>query len=217
MAYTTQTLCDKEETVHRSISICFSTFNFERRSSVVSLKPYRIAHSSHTINRRRRKHSSHPTTILRMRNFASVKQLYYAISFYELIIHSHVNALFFVLSRIFCTFAWEISGERETELNDDFHILSLCVYVVAAMISYNVVVGDTLSKVLIRFLPAWDISMGTVRFIVVFVVNICVVIPLCLYKNVSRLARASFISLACVVFILFAVTLKLFSGDYDVV
>lgn len=87
----------------------------------------------------------------------------------------------------------------------------------AAMISYNVVVGDTLSKVLIRFLPAWDISMDTVRFIVVFVVTICVVIPLCLYKNVSRLARASFISLACVVFILFAVVLKFISGDYDIV
>lgn len=88
---------------------------------------------------------------------------------------------------------------------------------VTAMISYNVVVGDTLSKVLIRFLPAWDFSMGTVRFIVVFVVTVCVVIPLCLYKNVSRLARASFISLACVIFILFAVILKFISGDYDIV
>lgn len=86
-----------------------------------------------------------------------------------------------------------------------------------AMISYNVVVGDTLSKVLIRFLPEWDLSMSTVRFTVVLVVNICVVIPLCLYRNVSRLAKASFISLACVVFILFAVILKLISGDYNVV
>lgn len=85
------------------------------------------------------------------------------------------------------------------------------------MISYNVVVGDTLSKVLIRFLPEWDLSMSTVRFTVVLVVNMCVVIPLCLYRNVSRLAKASFISLACVVFILFAVILKLISGDYDVV
>lgn len=102
------------------------------------------------------------------------------------------------------------------------YLLSLCFFFsllnfVAAMISYNVVVGDTLSKVLLRFLPNWDFSMGTVRFLVVFVVTVCVVIPLCLYKNVSRLARASFISLACVVFILFAVILKFISGDYDVV
>lgn len=87
----------------------------------------------------------------------------------------------------------------------------------AAMISYNVVVGDTLSKVLIRFVPSWNTSMAEVRFCVVFVVTVCVVIPLCLYKNVSRLARVSFISLVCVVFILFAIILKLISGDYDFV
>lgn len=86
-----------------------------------------------------------------------------------------------------------------------------------AMISYNVVVGDTLSKVLIRFFPMWGTSMGSVRFGIVFVVTIGIVIPLCLYKNVSRLARASFISLACVAFILFAVIVKFLSGDYDVV
>lgn len=97
-----------------------------------------------------------------------------------------------------------------------FHFI-LFLFLLLAMISYNVVVGDTLSKVLIRFLPEWDLSMSTVRFTVVLVVNICVVIPLCLYRNVSRLAKASFISLACVVFILFAVILKLISGDYDVV
>jgi len=84
------------------------------------------------------------------------------------------------------------------------------------MISYNVVVGDTLSKVLVRFFPSWGDSMGAVRLGVVFFVTVGVVVPLCLYKNVSRLARASFVSLACVVFILFAVILKLFSGDYKV-
>lgn len=85
------------------------------------------------------------------------------------------------------------------------------------MISYNVVVGDTLSKVLVRFIPSWGTSMGSVRFGVVFVVTLCITIPFCLYKDVSRLARASFISLACVVFILFAVVYKLMSGDYDIV
>lgn len=94
---------------------------------------------------------------------------------------------------------------------------SLYLSFFAAMISYNVVVGDTMSKVLIRFVPSWDTSMGAVRFGVVLMVTVCVVIPLCLYKNVSRLARASFISLACVVFILFAVLVKLISGDYRVV
>lgn len=97
-----------------------------------------------------------------------------------------------------------------------YYLLSLLqfMYPFLAMISYNVVVGDTLSKVLVRFFPSWGSSMGAVRLGVVFFVTVGVVVPLCLYKNVSRLARASFISLACVVFILFAVIIKLLSGDY---
>ncbi|XP_017839314.1 putative sodium-coupled neutral amino acid transporter 11 isoform X4 [Drosophila busckii] len=99
-----------------------------------------------------------------------------------------------------------------------YYLLSLLqfMYPFLAMISYNVVVGDTLSKVLVRLIPSWGDSMGAVRLGVVFFVTVGVVVPLCLYKNVSRLARASFISLACVVFILFAVILKLMSGDYKV-
>ncbi|KAH8258093.1 hypothetical protein KR038_005687, partial [Drosophila bunnanda] len=99
-----------------------------------------------------------------------------------------------------------------------YYLLSLLqfMYPFLAMISYNVVVGDTLSKVLVRFFPSWGGSMGAVRLGVVFFVNVGVVMPLCLYKNVSRLARASFVSLACVVFILFAVIIKLMSGDYKV-
>ncbi|XP_058465697.1 putative sodium-coupled neutral amino acid transporter 11 [Malaya genurostris] len=100
-----------------------------------------------------------------------------------------------------------------------YYLLSLLqfMYPFLAMISYNVVVGDTLSKVLVRLVPSWGNSMGAVRFGVVLVVTVFVIIPLCLYKNVSRLAKASFLSLACVVIILIAVVYKLLSGDYYVV
>uniref|UniRef100_A0A1B0CDE8 Putative sodium-coupled neutral amino acid transporter 11 n=1 Tax=Lutzomyia longipalpis TaxID=7200 RepID=A0A1B0CDE8_LUTLO len=100
-----------------------------------------------------------------------------------------------------------------------YYLLSILqfTYPFLAMISYNVVVGDTLSKVLVRFMPTWGASMGAVRAAVVFVVTIGIIAPLCLYKNVSRLARASFLSLVCVVFILFAVVCKLISGEYNVV
>lgn len=47
-----------------------------------------------------------------------------------------------------------------------------------AMISYNVVVGDTLSKVLVQFAPSLGASMGTVRFFVVFLVTL-VCMPRC--------------------------------------
>ncbi|XP_055530400.1 putative sodium-coupled neutral amino acid transporter 11 [Wyeomyia smithii] len=100
-----------------------------------------------------------------------------------------------------------------------YYLLSLLqfMYPFLAMISYNVVVGDTLSKVLVRFVPSWGNSMGAVRFGVVLVVTVFVIIPLCLYKNVSRLAKASFLSLACVIIILIAVIYKLLAGDYSVV
>ncbi|KAI8128432.1 hypothetical protein FF38_10022 [Lucilia cuprina] len=99
-----------------------------------------------------------------------------------------------------------------------YYLLSLLqfMYPFLAMISYNVVVGDTLSKVLVRLIPSWGTSMGAVRLGVVFFVTVGIVVPLCLYKNVSRLARASFISLACVVFILLAVIINLISGDYKI-
>ena len=85
------------------------------------------------------------------------------------------------------------------------------------MISYNVVVGDTLSKVLVRFFPSLGVSMGAVRLGVVFIVTLFITVPLCLYKNVSRLAKASFVSLACTVIILLCVIYKLISGDYSMV
>lgn len=86
------------------------------------------------------------------------------------------------------------------------------------MISYNVVVGDTLSKVMVRIVPSWGAdSMGSIRFGVVFAVTLFVITPLCLHKNISRLARASFLSLVCVVFILFAVICRMLSDTYDVV
>ncbi|CRL06852.1 CLUMA_CG019497, isoform A [Clunio marinus] len=97
-----------------------------------------------------------------------------------------------------------------------YYLLSFLqfLYPFLAMISYNVVVGDTLSKVLVRFAPSLGTSMGAVRFFIVFLVTLFVTTPLCLYKNVSRLAKISFISLVSVLLILLAVIYKLFNGDY---
>ncbi|CAO1365557.1 unnamed protein product [Diamesa serratosioi] len=91
-----------------------------------------------------------------------------------------------------------------------YYLLSILqfMYPFLAMISYNVVVGDTISKVLVRFIPSLGSSMGSVRFFVVFLVTLFITTPLCLYKDVSRLARISFISLVCIMLILLAVLYK---------
>lgn len=53
------------------------------------------------------------------------------------------------------------------------------------MISYNVVVGDTLSKVLVRFVPSLGSSMGSARFFIVFLVTlVCCAHVYGLYDNV---------------------------------
>lgn len=54
------------------------------------------------------------------------------------------------------------------------------------MISYNVVVGDTLSKVLVRFIPTLGASMGSVRFFVVFLVTLVSIFALDFYDDVRR-------------------------------
>lgn len=50
--------------------------------------------------------------------------------------------------------------------------INIVFHTYVAMISYNVVVGDTLSKVLVRFVPVLGSSMGSVRFFVVFLVTL---------------------------------------------
>jgi hypothetical protein len=52
---------------------------------------------------------------------------------------------------------------------------------ITAMISYNVVVGDTLSKVLVRFIPSLGTSMGSVRFFIVFLVTLVSV-----YRSINQ-------------------------------
>lgn len=58
------------------------------------------------------------------------------------------------------------------KLNQYNFALFFYFVVYSAMISYNVVVGDTISKVLVRFIPSLGSSMGSVRFFVVFLVTL---------------------------------------------
>lgn len=75
----------------------------------------------------------------------------------------------------------------------------------AAMVSYNVVVGDTVTKVLIRVTGLDPTNPLMSRQCVTFLATTLVVIPLCLYRNVAKLAKISFLSLVCVAFILLAI------------
>lgn len=95
-----------------------------------------------------------------------------------------------------------------------FYILTVLqfIYPFIAMVSYNVVVGDTVTKVLIRVTGIDDSSFFwflVKREMVIFLSTILITVPLCLYKNVARLAKISFLSLVCVGFILLAIFIRM--------
>lgn len=79
------------------------------------------------------------------------------------------------------------------------------------MVSYNVVVGDTVTKVLIRVFGLSRRALLARRDFVVFLATVFITIPLCLLKDMARLARASLVSLFLVVFILLTIFIRLFT------
>ncbi|XP_023239840.1 putative sodium-coupled neutral amino acid transporter 11 [Centruroides sculpturatus] len=91
-----------------------------------------------------------------------------------------------------------------------FYFLTLIqfIYPFIAMISYNIIIGDTITKVLMRI---FGVSRNTVlgnRHFVVFFVTVCVTLPLSLYRNISRLSKVSLVSLLFAVFILIFVLVR---------
>lgn len=98
-------------------------------------------------------------------------------------------------------------------------LLLICVIlcsVVSAMVSYNVVVGDTVTKVFIRLFDLKPWSLLARRDVVVLLATVFVTVPLCITKDMARLARASAVSLFFVVFILIAIIIRLFTFSHFV-
>lgn len=81
--------------------------------------------------------------------------------------------------------------------------------VVLAMVSYNVVVGDTVTKVIIRLMGLSRDSLFAKRHVIVLIATLLITIPLCLYRKIAKLAKISFISLVCIGFILFSIFLRI--------
>ncbi|KAL0117828.1 hypothetical protein PUN28_008903 [Cardiocondyla obscurior] len=92
-----------------------------------------------------------------------------------------------------------------------FYILTALqfIYPFIAMVSYNVVVGDTVTKVLIRVTGMSETNIFAHRQVVILLATLGVTIPLCLYRNIARLAKISFLSLICVGFILLAIFIRM--------
>ncbi|KAK9737941.1 Transmembrane amino acid transporter protein [Popillia japonica] len=83
------------------------------------------------------------------------------------------------------------------------------IYPFIAMVSYNVVVGDTVTKVIVRLTGIEHDSVFAKREIIVLIATFLITIPLCLYRDVAKLAKISFISLVCIGFILIAIFIRI--------
>ncbi|KAH1019127.1 hypothetical protein HUJ05_006775 [Dendroctonus ponderosae] len=69
------------------------------------------------------------------------------------------------------------------------------VYPFIAMVSYNVVVGDTVTKVIIRLTDIEPDNIFAKREIIVLIATIFITVPLSLYRDIAKLAKISFFSL----------------------
>lgn len=79
----------------------------------------------------------------------------------------------------------------------------------SAMVSYNVVVGDTITKVLYRMTGIEPGSLFARREFVVLVSTLFITVPLCLYRDIAKLAKISFVSLICVALILVSIFIRM--------
>lgn len=80
---------------------------------------------------------------------------------------------------------------------------------IPAMVSYNVVVGDTVTKVIVRLTDIGPQHLFAKREIIVLIATIFITVPLCLYRDIAKLAKISFFSLVCIGFILFSIMLRI--------
>ncbi|XP_054156756.1 putative sodium-coupled neutral amino acid transporter 11 [Oppia nitens] len=83
------------------------------------------------------------------------------------------------------------------------------LYPFIAMISYNVIIGDTITKILIRLFNVSTSSLLANRNTLVFICSIFITFPLSMYRNISKLNKVSLISLFFVFVILVFIFIRL--------
>lgn len=91
-----------------------------------------------------------------------------------------------------------------------FYILSLIqfVYPFIAMISYNIIIGDTITKVLVRVIGYSKAGILGDRNFIVALVTLFVTLPLSLLRQLAKLGKISLISLVFIIFIVIAILVR---------
>ncbi|XP_072179823.1 putative sodium-coupled neutral amino acid transporter 11 [Diadema setosum] len=94
-----------------------------------------------------------------------------------------------------------------------YYMLSVIqfVYPFIAMIGYNVIIGDTITKVFAAVIAETNVLAN--RYFVISLVTVLFMLPVSLYKNVSKLVKVSILSLALLVFIVIIVIIRAATMD----
>ena len=79
------------------------------------------------------------------------------------------------------------------------------------MVSYNVLVGDTITKVLVYYADLDASSLWSRREVIIALVTVCLTLPLSLYDGMAKFARVSFVSLMVTAFILLCIVVRFFT------
>uniref|UniRef100_A0A8D0G4G3 Putative sodium-coupled neutral amino acid transporter 11 n=1 Tax=Sphenodon punctatus TaxID=8508 RepID=A0A8D0G4G3_SPHPU len=82
------------------------------------------------------------------------------------------------------------------------------LYPFVAMISYNIIAGDTLTKVFQRILGVGPDNLLIDRHVIIVCVTVIFTLPLSLYRDISKLGKVSFISLILTIVILVIVIIR---------
>ncbi|KAK8741962.1 hypothetical protein OTU49_002038, partial [Cherax quadricarinatus] len=91
-----------------------------------------------------------------------------------------------------------------------FYVTSVLqfLYPFISLISYNIIVGDTLTKVLIRVTGISPESVLVRREFIMATSTLLITLPLSLYRNITRLAKISLVSVAMIVLIAVAMLIR---------
>lgn len=85
------------------------------------------------------------------------------------------------------------------------------LYPIIAMVSYNVIVGDTVTKVVVYYADLAADSVWSRRELFITLTTLLLTLPLSLHRGMVRLARFSFVALCVIAFVLCAVFVRIFT------
>eukprot|EP00096_Caligus_rogercresseyi_P010519 TRINITY_DN3870_c0_g1_i2.p1 TRINITY_DN3870_c0_g1~~TRINITY_DN3870_c0_g1_i2.p1 ORF type:complete len:440 (-),score=48.11 TRINITY_DN3870_c0_g1_i2:19-1338(-) len=83
------------------------------------------------------------------------------------------------------------------------------IYPLIAMVSYNIIFGDTVTKVIVGIFSLPEDSIWNSREFLALLATIFLTLPISLYRNISRLAKVSLVSLLLIGFIAITIYVRL--------